>query len=272
MLKHFPTQASEAIIPDKFHATKDFIGNTVWAFGSDGIFIYSPDGEELKSTIETEGICGPKEDFQGKPWEYCSFQDVVSDGKKYVWAAVRRSKPMIDVFDIDTGYIIGAFETCNGPQDVEYHSLRDEVWVRCADAQEDVGETTNLDVFSASNPSGEVQADILLTERALEQGISSHGSSVIHDTLGDIGYLTDDSIPKLFKLDLSSKTIIGTIESEFPNAYGLDTAVYSPANKHIYIVSKICCSCGFEGAQLETCGNDEDEITPQVLISTGPDA
>eukprot|EP00957_Ditylum_brightwellii_P120592 9199493-Ditylum_brightwellii.AAC.1 len=36
-------QAFQAAIADKFHATKDYIGNTMWVFGADGIFVYSPD-------------------------------------------------------------------------------------------------------------------------------------------------------------------------------------------------------------------------------------
>ena len=57
----------------------------------------------------------------------CSFYDVVSDGKKYVWGAVSRGVPKIDVFDIDTGATVGSFETCNTPRDIEYHPLRDEI-------------------------------------------------------------------------------------------------------------------------------------------------
>jgi hypothetical protein len=240
----------------------------MWVFGRDGIFIYSADGEDLKANLSVEGICGPKEDYDGPSYHYCRFHDVVSDGKKFVWAAVNRGKPMIDVFDIDTGSVVGSFSTCSSPQNIEYHSLRDEVWVRCSDLAEGVGETTNLDVFSASNPTGDVQTDILLQERALEEGLSSDGYSVMDNSLGDVGYLTDDSLNTLFKLDLSQKQIEKKIEV-FSDAYGLDIAVYSPVNKHIYIRAYVCCTCGFEGATLETC-NKDGSPGDQVSITTGP--
>ena len=259
---------NQPAIADKFHATKDYIGNTMWVFGSDGIFIYSPDGASLKLRIDSEGICGPKEDYSGPSYHYCRFHDIVSDGKKYIWAAVNRGKPMIDLFDIDTGFVVGSFDTCNGPQSIEYHPLRDEVWVRCSDVVEDVGETTNLDVFSASSPSGDVKTDILLQERALEEGISSEGFTVIDNSLGDVGYLTDNALNHLFKMDLSQKNIVAKIE-EFPDAAGLDVAVYSPVNKHIFIRAEVCCTCGFEGAQLEQC-NRRGDPGEQVQITTGP--
>lgn len=236
---------------DKFHATKDFIGNTMWIFGSDGIYVYSPDGKALKNRINAEGICGPKEEYKGPSYHYCRFHDIVSDGKKYVWAAVNRGKPSIDVFDIDTSAVVGSFDTCLNPRSLEYHSLREEVWVRCSEAA--VGMESNLDVFSAVNPSGDTQTDILLDARMLTAGVSSHGSTIIDNTLGDVGYITDDNLNKLFKMDLSQKTLINELEL-FPNSNGLEDAVYSTANKHIYMRSKNCCSCGFTGADLASCG------------------
>mmetsp|Transcript_28184 Transcript_28184/g.40831 ORF Transcript_28184/g.40831 Transcript_28184/m.40831 type:complete len:243 (-) Transcript_28184:1195-1923(-) len=240
----------------------------MWVFGADGIFVYSPDGEVLKSRMDSEGICGPKADFTGPSHFYCRFNDIVSDGKKYVWAAVNRGKPMIDVFDIDSGAVIGSFNTCNGPENLEYHALRDEVWVRCSEVVEGVGETTNLDVLSASNPSGDIQMDVLLQERALEEGVTSDGYTVIDNSLGDVGYITDSALNHLFKLDLSQKNIISTIE-EFSDSNGLDVAVYSPVNKHIYVRSQVCCTCGFEEADLEKC-NRQGTPGEEVQITTGP--
>ena len=52
----------------------------------------------------------------------CSFYDVVSDGKKYVWGAVSRGVSKIDVFDIDTGDTVGSFETYMTSRDIEYQT------------------------------------------------------------------------------------------------------------------------------------------------------
>jgi len=253
---------------DQFHASKDFIGNTMWLFGVDGVMVYSPDGKELKSKTESTRICGPKEEHTGPSWSYCRSQDVVSDGKKYVWAAIDRGKPTIDVFDINTGGLVGSFETCPNANRLEYHSLRDEIWVRCSGIDNDAT-ASNLDVFSASNPSGEIQMDILTKERALEEGLSSRGNAIIDNSLGDIGYLTDNDLPSLFKVDLSQKTIIDKIDLT-PSAHGLDEAAYSPVNKHIFLRSSVCCTCGFEGSDLgESCGRSDGYL---VSPTTGSSA
>lgn len=41
----------------------------------------------------------------GKSWQYCRFNDVQSDGKRFVWAAKRDGQ--ISVLDIDTGSLVG---------------------------------------------------------------------------------------------------------------------------------------------------------------------
>mmetsp|Transcript_24099 Transcript_24099/g.33878 ORF Transcript_24099/g.33878 Transcript_24099/m.33878 type:complete len:315 (-) Transcript_24099:283-1227(-) len=239
---------------DQFHATKTYIGNTMWIFGESGVYVYSPDGKEQKSHIDSEQICESKEDFDGPSYQYCRFSDIISDGKKYVWAAVNRGIPTIDLFDINTGSIVGTFESCHSPSSLEYHPLRDEIWVRCTDIVENSTIHTNLDVLSASNPSGEIETDILVKARALEEGLSSNGKSVIDNTLGDVGYITDMDLPSLFKVDLSTKSIIDTIEMT-PPSNGLYEVAYSQVNKHIFVRSQICCTCGFEGADLgDSCG------------------
>ena len=127
---------------------------------------------------------------------------------------------------------------------------------------------SNLDVFSASNPSGDIQANILTKERALEQGLSSRGHAIIDNTLGDIGYLTDSELPFLFKLDLSQKTIIDKFELT-TIANGLYEAAYSKVNKHIFVRYVVCCSCGFEGSDVENCGRSGGSLVSPV---TGPSA
>ncbi len=229
----------------------------MWLFGETGVYVYSPDGRQQKNHISGEAICDSKEDFEGPSYMYCRFNDIVSDGKKYVWAALNRGKPTIDVFDIDTGSVVGSFDTCHGPRSLEYHALRDEVWVRCQDIDEDSTIQTNLDVISATNPAGDVETNILMKDRALTEGLSSSGYSVIHNTLGDVGYLTDSELPYVFKVDLSTKEIIGKVELS-PAAHAVNEAVYSPMNKHIFMRAVMCCTCGFDGADLgESCGRSD---------------
>ena len=97
----------------------------MWVFGDNGVYMFSPDGKEEKNFIESEKICDPKEEFTGKSYMYCRLNDIVSDGKKFVWAAINRNDPTIQVFDIDTGSLVGNFKTCSSPTSLEYHPLRD---------------------------------------------------------------------------------------------------------------------------------------------------
>lgn len=238
-----------------FHASNDYIGNVMWLLGPGGIHIYRPDGKEEKVFINGTAICHEEPAYHGSGYyRPCRYYDVLSDGKKYVWASLARGVPKINLFDINTGAIVGAFDTCMSPTSLEYHPLREEVWVRCSDYNENSTHPSNLDVFSASSPSGDIQTDILMGERALKEGLSSQGSTVIHNTLGDVGYLTDNELPYLFKMDLSTKSIIDKFELT-PTANGLDLTAYSPVNRHIFVKSEVCCTCGFEGSDLgASCG------------------
>ena len=233
----------------------------MWLFGEKGVNVYNVDGTELKNHLDASEICGPKAEYEGPSWGYCRFNGMVSDGKKYVWAAVNRGKPVIDVFDINTGSVVGSFDTCDSPDNLEYHPLRDEIWVRCSDVDVNSTSPSNLDVFSASNPTGDVLVNILMKDRALTENLSSEGSTVVDNSLGDVGYLTDMELPSLFQMDLSEKTITDKFELT-PVSYGLGDAVYSPVNKHIFIRSIQCCSCGFEGADLESCRGESYNVTP----------
>jgi hypothetical protein len=238
----------------------------MWVLGSTGVFIYSPDGKDKKVSIDGEAICHEEPEKPGSGYySTCRFYDVISDGKKYVWASLARGIPKIDLFDINTGSVVGSFETCMSPSSLEYHPLRDEVWVRCSDMAENSTMQTSLDVFSASSPSGAIQTNILMEDRALKEGLSSTGYSVIDNSLGDVGYLTDRDIPYLFKVDLSSKKILDKIEMT-PPSNGLYEAAYSPVNKHIFARSVVCCTCGFEGSDLgESCGRyDGSPINPMT--------
>mmetsp|Transcript_10534 Transcript_10534/g.21151 ORF Transcript_10534/g.21151 Transcript_10534/m.21151 type:complete len:243 (+) Transcript_10534:395-1123(+) len=238
----------------------------MWIMGKNGVHIYSPDGKEKKVSIEAAAICHEEPDYHGSGYYTpCRFYDAISDGKKYVWASLARGVAKIDLFDINTGAVVGSFDTCMSPSSLEFHPLRDEVWVRCSDVDENSTAPTQLDVFSASSPSGDIQTDILLSERALKEGLSSKGYSVIDNSLGDVGFLTDTTLPTLFKVDLSTKAIIDKFEMT-PPSNGLEKAAFSPINKHIFVRSELCCTCGFEGSDLgESCGRGPgSEVNPMT--------
>mmetsp|Transcript_39840 Transcript_39840/g.47864 ORF Transcript_39840/g.47864 Transcript_39840/m.47864 type:complete len:244 (-) Transcript_39840:534-1265(-) len=240
----------------------------MWIFQSSGVYIYSPDGKTEKRFVPPEQVCPSDEPaYSGTGYNpSCRFYDIVSDGKKHVWAAVGRSASKIKVFDINTGSIVGAFETCKSPNKLEYHPLRDEVWVRCGDMADNSTETTILDVFSASSPSVNIQTDILVKEGVEGEGLSSRGLSVIDDTLGDIGYVTDRDLPYLFKIDLSEKTVSDKFEMT-PASHGLYETAYSEVNKHVFVRSQVCCTCGFEGADKgASCGRYPGS---NVTVTTG---
>ena len=133
----------------------------MWSFGKSGVFVFSPDGSKQYSHVPAEAVCKELAGSDGG-WSssVCRFYDIVSDGKKYVWAAAERGQSMVDVFDIDTGAVVGSFEHCLSPNNLKYHPLRDEVWVRCSEIDGNSTNPTRLDVFSASNPSGEIQTNI----------------------------------------------------------------------------------------------------------------
>lgn len=245
---------------DQFHYFRpDMInGPNLWHFGSGGLKIYSPDGsEELKSTPREE-ICHNVTYYD---YLQCNFYDVVSDGKKYVWAAVSHTVTKIDVFDIDSGATVGSFETCEGPRDIEYHPLRDEIWVRCANKDPDDEFGGYVDVFSASAPTADTVSSIDLSRNST---LHSYGYSVIDNSLGDVGYATVKDQPTLYKIDLSERTVINSFE--LPLAWGGFEVAYSRQNRHIYVRANVCCTCGFVGADSERC-----QLGPSdVLITTGP--
>lgn len=248
---------------EMYHYNKGaFDGPTMWIFGSTGLKIFNPDGSAELVTTAPEDICHNVTGYRGGPPTLsCSFYDVVSDGKKYVWAAVSRGVSKIDVIDIDTGAVAGSFESCATPRDLEYHPLRDEIWVRCMGANDEY--SGYMDVFSVTSPTGDTIANIDLTGN---HTFSAYGYSVIDNTLGDVGYASSWNQPKLYKYDLSERTVLE--EFVMPNVYGAYEIAYSKVNHHIFVRGSVCCSCGFEGSDLgEDCGRYGSD---NVTLTTGP--
>jgi len=251
---------------DAFHYKRPGMldGPNMWVFGGEGMKVFSPNGKETKVNTPANEICHNVTGYRGGEFELsCAFYDIVSDGKKYVWSAVSRGVSKIDVFDIDTGATVGSFETCMTPRDIEYHPLRDEIWVRCMATADEFG--GYMDVFSALSPGADTVANIDLTGN---HTLSAYGFTVIDNSLGDVGYATVWNKPTLYKIDLSKREVLS--EHTLPNAYGGYEVAYSSVNRHIYVRASVCCTCGFENSDLgEDCGRYGSS---NVTITTGPSA
>jgi len=251
---------------DAFHYNRPGMlnGPNMWVFGGQGMRIYSPDGTQRKVTTSANEICHNVTGYRGGEFELsCAFYDIVSDGKKFVWSAVSRGVSKIDVFDIDTGATVGSFETCMTPRDIEYHPLRDEIWVRCMATADPMG--GYMDVFSAASPSSDSVTSVDVTGN---HTLSAYGYSVIDNSLGDIGFATVWNQPRIYKIDLSERKVISNYT--LPLAYGGYEVAYSRVNHHVFVRASVCCTCGSVGIDLgEDCGRYGSS---NVTITTGPSA
>jgi len=89
----------------------------IWMFGDNGVSIFTPDGSEEVKNLAAENVCKNVTSDDGSSRLRCDWNDVVSDGNKYVWASVARGVPKIDIFRIDTGDLVGSIGTCGDPRD-----------------------------------------------------------------------------------------------------------------------------------------------------------
>ena len=236
---------------DKFYHLRKPIGPSVWAIGKSGISIYSTDGSSLIKRHDKNEICGGND---------CSFREAISDGKHHVFAS-NALNSTIDVYSIDTGAFVASLDTCGSPWSIDYHPVRDEVWVHCWGPDAEVGDTGHVDVFSASSldtPMSQVQLHPILVGHA-------HGSVEVDSSLGHFGYATDLNTPFVYRMNLNTKEVEEKIE--IPNVSGLYRMAYSHVNRHLFLRSYVCCSCGFDGADIAECGR----VRPRpVNVVTGP--
>lgn len=174
--------------------------------------------------LGADKVCPNTTGCGGSGWRVrCNFYDVVSDGEKYVFAATARGVAKINVFEIDTGKIVEAVPTCESPNDLDYHSLQDEVWIRCRDQNKD---GSYLDVVSASGLSSDIATNITFTG----DDVSSRGYISTDPSLGDVGYATDRDSPLLYKIDLRERKAMD--DGKIPLANGVEELAYSKANGH----------------------------------------
>jgi len=158
---------------------------------------------------------------------------------------------MIDVFRIDTGDLVGSFATCGSPGRMDYHPLREEVWVHC-NAFSDTSES-HLDVFSAVSPSASIPSAIALHDNT---AMRSYGRLVVDSELGDSAYSTVYGQPYLYKINMAQRMVTEKFDmsGDNPKFYGLYDMAFSSKNGHIFIRAEVCCTCGFGGADNIECG------------------
>jgi hypothetical protein len=237
--------------------TEQHLPEAVWTFSDKGVTIFTADGEtELMTHSNATLGCG----------ESCFYFNVATDGRKYVWGnALHSALHRIDVFSLHTGEYLGGVATCSTPLDMDFIPNREELWIRCAgdELNENTTETAtgHLSVIH-TNSLGAVSEDIRLTDER------SYGYAVFHSSLGNYGYATDNTQNKLWKVDLAYREVVGNFTLD--QAHSSYDATYSVKNKHIFLRSRVCCTCGFEGADAATCGRGPG--FPGQIITTGPSA
>ena len=232
----------------------------MWHFSSDGLVIFSPEGNILKAPPKAE-TCETYTSVNSRTNETevvndCRYFALSSDGHRYVWAAGRSSSERVEAFDIDTGDRVGYTETCRVPMDLGYHPGRREMFVQC--------HTAEIDVFS-------VHA-LGLTHDKISVGEGNPaGRVLIHSSLGSYGYSAHNAFNGIVEFDLASREM--KAQYEFPLADSARDMAYSPFNRHIYVRPRHCCTCGYDGADAISCGGRFGPVTAEpVNITTGPSA
>jgi len=244
---------------DIYYNERDEKGPSMWIMTSSGLKLYSPNGEVMKKEIVD--IPGCPIDEEGEP--ACTFFDMKSDGHKYVYgafAARSQGASRIDVFDIDTGDYVTYMPTCETPLDLDYHPNTYQMWVNCAGKDETDG---HIDRFFVNALHAEMETvDLGVTDKSRH-----YGRMESHSAMSPMGYVSHYFSNKLYQVDLA----VGEMSAEIPLplSQGSYELAYSPKNKHIFVRVRVSCTCGFEGADLESCGRF-GAITGDVL--TGPNA
>lgn len=229
----------------------------MWSFGSkSGVNVWSVDGKSLlvKHSPDDLPMCGPNSDGVRS----CSFFAYASDGRRYVWAGAF-GPDRVDVFDIDTADYVSYIPTCSTPLDLDYHPHRHEMWLHCAGTNE--GSEGHIDVFSSYSLSGNFDLiNLNVTGR-------SYGRQIVDSTLGVFGYATVYNQPFVYKINLATKEIEKKIPLELSS--GAYDMAYSPINRHLYVRSRVSCTCGDGNKDIADCGRFGGGL---VDILTGPSA
>ena len=94
----------------------------------------------------------------------------------------------------------------------------------------------------------------------------AYGFSVFHSSLGNFGYATVNNLDVIFKVDMAARESVANFTLD--KAYSAYDMTYSKANRHLFLRSRVCCTCGFEGADASTCGRGQGR--QGINIQTGP--
>ena len=193
----------------------------------------------------------------------CGFREVISDGERNVWAT-DSSDDTLKVFSIEKGMLAASLPTCNFPWDLDYNPLRQELWVQCwspDDVSEGGTDTGHLDVYSTSSITTDFEQ--VVSGVLKDHG---HGTVVLDSTLPNTAYAATLDQEELFEIDLNTKSVVANYTVPFVS--GVFRMNYSHANKHLYIRAYVCCSCGFEEADVAECSS---RGTPRRIdVVTGP--
>jgi len=245
---------------DIYYHAKQYLGPAMWHFSGDGLTIYSVDGSQVLKEHRKASICKPYMGYGGEMSEDCYYFTQASDGHKYVWAGSLAGVNTVQAFDIDTGDYAGYIPTCSTPLDLKYHPSREEMWLRCAQKDTDGGHEGEIDVFSSSSLSADFDHIWLnATSRP-------YGRIAVHSQMEGMGYISSYNLPYLAEIDLSSKQVTATYD--LPLSHGSYDMTYSPVNSHVYTRGRVCCSCGFPGADYEECPSRFSLVN----VTTGPTA
>jgi hypothetical protein len=243
---------------DIYYHEKPVIGASMWHFNEDGVSIFAPNGDLVKAH-EKKIICHQTYlDYYKVESSDCSYFTYASDGHKYVWAGSTAGNHHIQAFDIDTGDYAGYMDTCSTPLDMTYHPARREMYVRCAEKDDDTpGE---MDVFSSETLGSNLPTiSFNVTGRA-------YGRLAIHSDMGPYGYSLQYNKNIITEMDLSSREVSATYE--IPVAYaGYDTT-FSPVNRHIFFRTRVCCTCNTTETDIAKCPRYSG--VEQILVTTGP--
>jgi len=244
---------------DIYYHEKKALGPSMWHFSSDGLTIYSVDGSKILKAHRKESLCKPYMGRSGMV-DSCYYFTQASDGHRFVWAGSLAGTHKVEAFDIDTGDYAGYIPTCSTPLDLEYHPSREEMWLRCAQKDDAGGHEGEIDVFSSSSLSADFD-HIYLNDTS-----RPYGRIAIHSDMGPYGYVSAYDQPYLSELDLSTKKV--EARHALPKSKGSYDMTYSPLNGHVFTRGRVCCSCGFAGADLKECGRRVSKVD----VQTGPSA
>ena len=220
----------DVVTDDEIRNRMELRSETMWVYNSNGMTVYSVEGELLNSVQKDE-----KCTYGG---DLCNFNAIVSDNRKYVFAVQEMDDDTgyVTVHNLDTEQVVGLIPTCAKPVAIKYHSARHEMWITCATTGD---EKSDGDEKSEANYNVDVIGAESLTSNHQQVSISTLSSgkvtsSVVHNDLGNVMYTSQSDSNVLTKVDLSSKEILETFSLFEGDDQGLFGMTYCNANKHMY--------------------------------------